>query len=147
MHRYKLLNAIGDGTYGSVLKALNERGEPCAIKRMKKKFTSWAECVALREVQSLKVLSHPNIVKLREVIRENDELFFIFEYCDQNLYQLTKDCRQYLHEDQIKKIMYQILLGLAYMHKHGFFHRDMKRMFKIHIHLCALSDFLCIKTE
>lgn len=31
-------------------------------------------------VQSLRRMSHPNIVKLREVIRENDTLFFVFEY-------------------------------------------------------------------
>jgi serine/threonine protein kinase len=30
--------------------------------------------------QSLRKLNHPNIVKLKEVIRENDELFFVFEY-------------------------------------------------------------------
>jgi serine/threonine protein kinase len=47
---------------------------------MKKKFYSWDECIKLREVRSLKKLNHPNIVKLKEVIRENDELFFVFEY-------------------------------------------------------------------
>lgn len=36
--------------------------------------------MALREVKSLRKLSHPCIVKLKEVIRENDELYFIFEY-------------------------------------------------------------------
>ena len=34
---------------------------------MKKKFYSWEECMQLREVQSLRKLSHPNIVKLKEV--------------------------------------------------------------------------------
>ena len=47
---------------------------------MKRKFYSWDECMALREVKSLRKLSHPCIVKLKEVIRENDELYFIFEY-------------------------------------------------------------------
>jgi serine/threonine protein kinase len=51
-----------------------------AIKKMKRKFKSWDECLALREVRSLRQLSHPAIVKLREVIRERDELFFVFEY-------------------------------------------------------------------
>lgn len=41
---------------------------------MKKKFYSWDEAVKLREVQSLRKLHHPNIVKLKEVIRENDTL-------------------------------------------------------------------------
>ena len=47
---------------------------------MKKKFYSWDEAVNLREVRSLKKMSHPNIVKLKEVVREHDNLFFIFEY-------------------------------------------------------------------
>lgn len=41
--------------------------------------------------QSLKKLSHANIVKLKEVIRENDHLYFVFEYMKENLYQLMKD--------------------------------------------------------
>lgn len=34
----------------------------------------------LREVRSLRKLHHPCIVKLREVVRESDELFFVFEF-------------------------------------------------------------------
>lgn len=34
----------------------------------------------LRQVRSLRKLHHPCIVQLKEVIRENDELFFVFEY-------------------------------------------------------------------
>ena len=49
---------------------------------MKKKFYSWEECMQLREVQSLRKLSHPNIVKLKEVIRENDMLYFVFEFLE-----------------------------------------------------------------
>lgn len=37
---------------------------------MKKKFYSWDEAMNLREVKSLKRLNHPNIIRLREVIRE-----------------------------------------------------------------------------
>lgn len=45
----------------------------------------------LREVKSLKKLTHPNIVKLKEVIRENDELFFVFEFMEGNLFELMQD--------------------------------------------------------
>lgn len=47
---------------------------------MKRKFYSWEECINLREVRSLRRLRHPAVIKLKEVIRQNDELFFIFEY-------------------------------------------------------------------
>lgn len=58
---------------------------------MKKKFYSWEEAMSLREVKSLKKLNHPNIIKLKEVIRENDILYFIFEFMQENLYELMKD--------------------------------------------------------
>lgn len=58
---------------------------------MKKKFYSWEEAMSLREVKSLKKLNHQNVVKLKEVIRENDTLYFVFEYMKENLYELMKD--------------------------------------------------------
>ena len=51
-----------------------------AVKRMKRKFYSWDEALRLREVLALRKLKHAAIVKLREVIREHDEVFLIFEY-------------------------------------------------------------------
>ena len=93
---------------------------------MKKKFYSWEECMQLREVQSLRKLSHPNIVKLKEVIRENDLLYFVFEYMSENLYETLHRRTRLLPESKVRNTMYQILQGLAFMHKHGFFHRDIK---------------------
>ncbi|KAM6455207.1 serine/threonine-protein kinase MAK isoform 3-T4 [Liasis olivaceus] len=97
-----------------------------ADRRMKRKFYSWDECMNLREVKSLKKLNHANVIKLKEVIRENDHLYFVFEYMKENLYQLMKDRNKLFPESVIRNIMYQILQGLAFIHKHGFFHRDMK---------------------
>lgn len=42
--------------------------------------------MALREIKSLRKLNHPQIVKLKEVIRVNDDLYFVFEYMEQNIY-------------------------------------------------------------
>lgn len=76
--------------------------------------------------QSLKKLSHANVVKLKEVIRENDVLYFVFEYMQENLYQMIKDRETHFPEMTIKGILYQVMSGLAFMHRHGFFHRDLK---------------------
>uniref|UniRef100_A0A2R9ANM5 non-specific serine/threonine protein kinase n=1 Tax=Pan paniscus TaxID=9597 RepID=A0A2R9ANM5_PANPA len=109
MNRYTTMRQLGDGTYGSVLMGKsNESGELVAIKRMKRKFYSWDECMNLREVKSLKKLNHANVIKLKEVIRENDHLYFIFEYMKENLYQLMKDRYVFIHVFPC------------------FFHRDMK---------------------
>ena len=77
-------------------------------------------------MKSLRKLNHPNVVKLKEVIRENDELYFVFEYMIQNLYQQIKDRDRYFSETRVKNWIYQILQSIAYLHKHGYFHRDLK---------------------
>jgi len=46
------MRQLGDGTYGSVWKAINnDTNEVVAIKKMKRKFYSWEECMNLREVK------------------------------------------------------------------------------------------------
>lgn len=55
MEKYVNAKTIGDGTYGSVLKAVNSQngkvpfynlGEIVAIKRMKKKYQKWDQCIS-----------------------------------------------------------------------------------------------------
>ena len=55
MNRYKVLRVLGDGTYGEVIKAQNRQsGDLVAIKRMKKKFYNWDDCMNLAEVKALR---------------------------------------------------------------------------------------------
>ncbi|CDW52194.1 serine:threonine protein kinase MAK [Trichuris trichiura] len=125
--RYRLINEIGDGTFGEVWLAKRVgTNEKVAVKRMKRKFFSWDEAMNLREVKSLRKLNHVNVVKLKEVIRENDTLYFVFEYMKENLYEMAKKRETPFPQPIICLMTAQILRGLAYIHKHGFFHRDMK---------------------
>ncbi|XP_058222049.1 cyclin-dependent kinase F-4 isoform X2 [Rhododendron vialii] len=102
MERYKIIKEVGDGTFGTVWRAINKQsGEVVAIKKMKRKYYSWEECINLREVKSLRKMNHPNIVKLKEVIRENDILYFVFEYMECNLYQLIKDRAKLFSEAEV----------------------------------------------
>ncbi|CAA7396198.1 unnamed protein product [Spirodela intermedia] len=127
MEKYMLMEELGDGTCGSVYKALNlHTNEIVAIKKMKRKFYLWEECMNLREVKCLRKLNHPNIIKLKEIVRENHELFFIFEYMEYNLYQVIRDRQQPFSEAEIRGYLSQVLQGLGYMHKNGYFHRDLK---------------------
>jgi male germ cell-associated kinase len=143
MERYKIIKSVGDGTYGVVYKAINTaNGEVCAIKKMKTKFKSWEECLALREIKSLRKLSHSSIIKLKEAFRVNDELHLVFEFLDEDVYHLIKDRTVPLPETQIRSIIHQVLLGLEYMHKHGFFHRDLKpENLMVTNDICKITDF------
>lgn len=52
MNRYKILNQLGDGSYGVVMLAeRKDTGEQVAVKRMKRKYFSWDEAMNLREVK------------------------------------------------------------------------------------------------
>mmetsp|Transcript_20782 Transcript_20782/g.37857 ORF Transcript_20782/g.37857 Transcript_20782/m.37857 type:complete len:445 (-) Transcript_20782:89-1423(-) len=127
MNRYKVTKNLGDGSFGTVMRAQNKStGEWVAIKKMKQKFYSWEECLKLREVASLRKLVHPNIVKLKEVIRENDELFMIFESMEGNLYDVLKGLVRPFPENTVRNIMFQTMQAVAHVHKNGYFHRDLK---------------------
>lgn len=58
--------------------------------------------------QSLKKLSHANVIKLKEVIRENDILYFVFEHMKENLYQLIKERDTHFPESIIRNMMFQV---------------------------------------
>lgn len=133
MNRYTILGQSGDGSFGTVMKAQNtETGEVVAVKKMKQRFQTWEECLQLREIQSLRKLQHPNIVKLKEVVRENTELFMVFEFCEKNIFQMQRERMERItgtqpfSEREIRSILCQTLLGVQSIHKAGFMHRDLK---------------------
>ncbi|KAJ3107065.1 hypothetical protein HDU97_005034 [Phlyctochytrium planicorne] len=110
LEKYKIIKQLGDGSFGTVLMAQDTtNGETVAIKRMKKKYYNWEECTQLREIKSLQKLgNHKNIIRLKAVIRDpqKDELNFIFEYMDGNLYnRMTEREGRPFSEDEIKKYM------------------------------------------
>jgi len=143
MNRYKVTKVLGDGTYGSVLRAQNKStGETVAIKKMKQKYYSWEECMKLREINALRKLIHPQIVKLKEVIRENDELHLVFEFMEANLYEFMKGRTKALSESKVRNIMHQVIQAVQHCHNHGYFHRDMKpENLLISGDLVKLADF------
>ena len=112
MNKYKIIRQIGDGTYGNVFEAINtETNERVAIKKLKNKINSWNECIEQNEVRVLRKLNNENLVKLMEVIREqNSDVSYIFEYCDCNLYDLIQKNRKqniFIPEAKIRNIIYQ----------------------------------------
>ena len=139
MEDYELINRLGGGSFADVYKAREKStGEIVAIKILKKKYKKWEECLELREVKSLQKLQDDslsnqkgvdNIIKLKQIIfiNKTGTLNLVFEYMEKDLFALMKSREpKTLSEYEIKDLIYQTLLGLAHMHKYGFFHRDMK---------------------
>ena len=131
MNKYQILKVIGDGTYGKVYQGINkETNEKVAIKKLKNKMSSWEDCILQNEVRFLRKLNNENIVKLFEVIREqNNDVSYIFEYCDCNLFEFIEKHRKqkmFISEAKIRNIIYQITCGLKYLHSCNIMHRDLK---------------------
>ena len=67
-------------------------------------------------MKSLKKLHHPNVVKLKEVIRENSRLYFVFEYIKGDLLGLMRERNDVFPEPWIKNVIFQLLqVGKLYI--------------------------------
>jgi len=112
MERFKILSSLGDGSFGQVYRVIDqESGEVLAMKKFKRKYQSWEEAVGNPEVKALIQLQHPNIVKLKEVVRHGNTLCMFFELLDMDLYKLMKARRNQgtpFSETEIRKMMFQI---------------------------------------
>eukprot|EP00002_Diphylleia_rotans_P016145 TRINITY_DN3137_c0_g1_i1.p1 TRINITY_DN3137_c0_g1~~TRINITY_DN3137_c0_g1_i1.p1 ORF type:complete len:323 (-),score=73.37 TRINITY_DN3137_c0_g1_i1:142-1110(-) len=134
--KYKKLEQVGEGTFGTVYKAVNmNTGQLVALKKIHVEHEKEGFPVtAIREIQLLKELRHENIVNLIEVIPSSDPgefvrgiVYLVFEYLDHDLAGLMiKPGVATFSEGQIKSYVKQMLSGLNYLHKRNILHRDMK---------------------
>jgi serine/threonine protein kinase len=123
---YGPLTLIEVGGFSSVYKAQNlSLKKSFAIKVLRPTSNSpESHVTAYREVQALSIASHPNIVKLHEVVQSSNSVCLILEYCPFNLGQL---CHHIVLPDSLAKgFMLQLLRGLAHLHELGIVHRDIK---------------------
>ncbi|KAH9740834.1 protein kinase domain-containing protein [Citrus sinensis] len=71
--------------------------------------------------------NHPNIVKLRNLVKEHEDVFIVFDYMESDLLKLMKESAgQNFSEDEARNLCFQVFQGLHYMHRQGYFHRDLK---------------------
>lgn len=136
--RYKVIGFISSGTYGRVYKAVGRQGQPgeFAIKKFKPDkegevvtYTGISQS-AVREMALCSELSHPNVIKLHEIILEDKCIFMVFEYAEHDLLQIihhhTQQPRHPIPPATIKSIMFQLLNGCQYLHANWVLHRDLK---------------------
>ncbi|KAJ3293316.1 hypothetical protein HK104_004582 [Borealophlyctis nickersoniae] len=125
---YQLGNCIGRGQFGAVYKALNmETGRVVAMKRIPL-ADQGKEGIAdlMTEVDLLKSLSHPNIVKYEGFIQNENYLHIILEFVEGgSLLSLMKTFGT-LPEKLAVNYVEKMLEGLQYLHERGVVHCDLK---------------------
>jgi len=126
---YEVVATLGEGAFGKVYKATQRSsGDTVAVKQIKLGAKSWQDACRSTELQALKALRHPFIVRLRELLRSPDDgsLYYIFEYVNSDLLRFVKEHPKGATEGKACELTRQLLAGLSYMHQLGFFHRDIK---------------------
>ncbi|XP_065370900.1 protein kinase 4 isoform X1 [Calliphora vicina] len=142
LNQYKLMDQIGQGSYGLVklayseedsthyaMKILSKRRllrQAGLMKRGPKKSTSPLDRV-YREIAVLKKLDHPNVVKLVEVLDDpvEDSLYMVFELVKQGEV-LSVPTKNPLSEERAWSVFRDTLLGLEYLHYQRIIHADIK---------------------
>ncbi|KAG9783438.1 Adenylosuccinate synthetase, partial [Aureobasidium melanogenum] len=125
---YQLGDCLGKGAFGSVYRALNwGTGETVAVKQIKLADLPKSELrVIMLEIDLLKNLDHPNIVKYHGFVKTPETLNIILEYCENgSLHSISKNFGRF-PENLVALYMSQVLQGLVYLHEQGVIHRDIK---------------------
>lgn len=119
---------LGRGAFGSVYRSLNwTTGETVAIKQVRLADMPKAELnVIMQEIDLLKHLHHPNIVKYHDSLKSADSLYIVLEYCENgSLHQICKNFGKF-PENLVSLYTQQVLQGLLFLHEQGVIHRDIK---------------------
>ena len=122
---YIPVKLLGQGSFGSVYEAEHIIFKnKVAMKIINKSDNDVDEKEILNEIDILKKLSHPNIVKIFEFYITKAHYYIVTEYCkDGELFSYIKNKYS---ERQLAVLFYQIFSGLWYLHDHKILHRDIK---------------------
>ena len=147
---YTFIESIGQGMYGQVFKAINNKeNKYYAIKRLNFKDINEKEKKQINnEVSLIKNLNHPNVISYKDSFNDQSNYFnIVTKFCEGgDIYskiQKQKEVNDYFNEEQILNWFVQILLGLNYIHKNGIIHRDIKpqNIFILNKHIICIGDF------
>ena len=97
---YEMLDDLGEGIFGSV---------------------------KLTEIDIMKLCHHPNVVHLLDHFENADYIFIVMEYIrGGRLTDYMKEKKFHFSEKRAAEIIYEIAIGVKYLHKYGIIHRDLK---------------------
>ncbi|GAC72266.1 serine/threonine protein kinase [Moesziomyces antarcticus T-34] len=126
--QYIIQQTLGAGSFGKVKLATHAlTGHRVAMKIINRRKISSLDMGGRvkREIQYLKLLRHPHIIKLYEVITTPNDIIMVIEYAGGELFQYIVD-RGRMPEPEARRFFQQVICAMEYCHRHKIVHRDLK---------------------
>ncbi|ORZ31791.1 kinase-like domain-containing protein [Catenaria anguillulae PL171] len=126
---YEVIETLGAGSFGKVKLALHTlTNHKVALKFINKaklaREHGMPQRVA-REIDYLRFLRHPHIIKLYEVLHTPQDLVMVMEYAGDELFHYISD-RGRMAEHEARRFLQQLVSAVEYCHRHRIVHRDLK---------------------
>ncbi|KAI0519782.1 hypothetical protein KFK09_007243 [Dendrobium nobile] len=128
MKKYELGRLLGQGTFAKVYHARNiKTSHSVAIKVIEKEKVFKAGLIEQikREISVMRLVRHPNIVHLYEVMASKSKIYFVLEYVKGGEL-FNKISKGRLKEDVARKCFQQLISAVDFCHSRGVYHRDLK---------------------
>lgn len=128
MRRYEMGRLLGQGTFAKVFHARNlSTGQSVAIKVIDKEKVLRVGMIdqIKREISVMRLVRHPNIVQLYEVMASKTKIYFAMEYVRGGEL-FTMIARGRLKEDVARRYFQQLISAVDFCHSRGVYHRDLK---------------------
>lgn len=124
-NEYDVGEKAGEGTQGVVFRATRKRtGVMRAVKKVPKKAIALDKLH--KEIDLMKRMDHPNIIKLFETFEDKTSMFLVMELCSGGELFDKIVTQGSLNEHEAAIVLQQILRAVHYMHENDICHRDLK---------------------
>ena len=126
---FNVIEELGSGPYAKIVLSRHLlNGKNYAIKKINK--ATLKDLDRQHEVHiekhCLSLLKHPNIIKLNKTFQDKKTLYFVLEYCKNKDLGKFINCLGKFDYKMAQFYSAQILRAISYMHKEGFYHRDIR---------------------
>ncbi|XP_066316905.1 CBL-interacting protein kinase 5-like [Miscanthus floridulus] len=128
MNRYELGRMLGQGTFAKVYHGRNlASSQSVAIKVIDKEKVLRVGMIdqIKREISVMRLVRHPNVVQLHEVMASKSKIYFAMEYVRGGEL-FTRVARGRLKEDSARRYFHQLIGAVDFCHSRGVYHRDLK---------------------